>query len=73
MFMRWTAKRVQHLLHLSCVSESGIADHFIDVIMDALIGGGGLSHEEIACKLVCFGVDGVTTFQGQRTGVTTQI
>jgi hypothetical protein len=34
---------------------------------------GGLSHEQIASKLVCFGADGVSTFQGAKTGVTTQI
>jgi len=41
--------------------------------MHAMMGEGGLSHEQIASKLVYFGVDGVNTFQGPKTGVTPQI
>jgi hypothetical protein len=53
--------------------RSGTSDHLTSVIMRALLGEGGLSYEEIASKLVCFGVDGVSTFQGSKMGVTTQI
>jgi hypothetical protein len=66
-------ERVPHLLHISYVSEPGIADHLTERIMLALMGEGNPTREEIACKLVCFGVDGVSTFQGHKTGVTTQI
>lgn len=66
-------ERVLHLLHLSCVSEDGTADHSTDVIMHALMCEGGLTKSEIASKLVCFGSDGVSTFQGARNGVTAQI
>jgi hypothetical protein len=66
-------ERVPYLLHLSCVSESGTSDHLTNVIMHALLSKGGLAREEIASKLVCFGADGVSTFQGPKTGVTTQI
>jgi hypothetical protein len=66
-------ERMPHLLHLSCVSKSGTSDHLTSVIMHALVGEGGLSREEIASKLVCFGVDGVSTFQGSKMDVTTQI
>jgi hypothetical protein len=66
-------ERMPYLLHLSCVSESGTSDHLTNVIMYVLLGEGGLSHEEIASKLVCFRADGVSTFQGTKTGVTTQI
>jgi hypothetical protein len=66
-------ERMPHLLHLSCVSESGTSDHLTSVIMHVLLVEGGLSREEIASKLVCFGADGVSTFQGSKTGVTTQI
>ena len=62
-----------HLLHLSCVSKSGASDHLMSVIMHALLDEGGLSHEEITSKLVCFRVDGISTFQGSEMGVTTQI
>ena len=34
---------------------------------------GGLAQEEIACKFVCFGTDGVSTFQGHNLGITTKI
>jgi hypothetical protein len=66
-------ERMPYLLYLSCVSESGTSDHLTNVIMHALLGEGGLSREEIASKLVCFGADGVSTFQGTKMGVTTQI
>jgi hypothetical protein len=62
-----------HLLHLSCVSESGTSDHLTNVIMHVLLCEGGLSREQIASKLVCFGADGISTFQGAKTGVTIQI
>ena len=29
---------------------------------------GGLTREEIACKLICFGADGVSIFQGHKLG-----
>jgi hypothetical protein len=41
--------------------------------MHALVGEGGLSREEIASKLVCFGADRVNKFQGSKMDVTTQI
>jgi hypothetical protein len=34
---------------------------------------GNLTQEEIASKLICFGTNGMSTFQGHKTGVTTQI
>jgi hypothetical protein len=33
-----------------------------NLIMDLLMYGGGLTHEKIACKVVCFGVDRVSMF-----------
>jgi len=36
-------------------------------------GFGGLSDRDLATKVVCFGVDGATTFQGIKTGVATQL
>jgi hypothetical protein len=32
-----------------------------------------MNGEEIASKLICFGADGVSTFQRHKTSVTTQI
>ena len=61
------------MLHLSCDSKDGLSDHLTHVIMNSLVVEGGLTHEEIACKLVCFGSDGVATFQSVHNGVATQI
>ena len=55
-------ERMPYLLYLSCVSKSGTSVHLTSVIMYALLDEGGLSHEEIASKLICFGTDGVSTF-----------
>jgi hypothetical protein len=41
--------------------------------MGSLVTKGGLNEDAIAEKLVCFGADGVSAFQGKRTGVTVQI
>ncbi len=68
---RW--EMIPHLLHLSLLGEDGGTDHLTNVIMDALVDEGGLTREEIASKVVCFGADGVSTFQGAKNGVTTQI
>jgi hypothetical protein len=57
---RWEI--VLHLLHISYVSELGIADHLSKRIMSTLMNEAGLTQEEIASKLVCFGTDRVSTF-----------
>jgi len=64
-------ERKPHLLHLSSLSEGGTADQLTRVIMHALIDEGGLSHEEIASKLVCFRADGINMFQGSKSSVST--
>ena len=68
-------ERVPHLLHLSCVSDGdgGTVDNLTDTIMFSLLGEGGLTRKDIASKLVYFGADGASTFQGARKGVTIQI
>jgi len=66
-------ERVPHLLHLSCISNSGTTNHLTNVIMYSLIGEGGLTCEQIASKLVYFGANSISTFQGPKKGVTTQI
>lgn len=43
------------------------------VITDALRVRGGLSRQEVSSKLVSFGADGASVFQGVRTGVTRQL
>ena len=66
-------ERIPHLLHLSQVTEGGRVDHLTSVIIHSLMGEGGLSRSELASKLLCFGSDNVSTFQGSKTGVSTQI
>jgi hypothetical protein len=44
-------------------------DNLIVVIMEALQKARGLSPEFVAQKLLCFGVDGVSIFQGTKTRI----
>ncbi len=37
-------------------------DKLTKMIVTSLIEYGGVSEVELACKLVCFGIDGVTIF-----------
>jgi hypothetical protein len=46
------------------------SDNLTKIIMEALMIGGGLPRNQIAQKLICFGVDSVNVFQGIRIGVT---
>jgi hypothetical protein len=39
-------------------------------IMNSLMTQGDLKKKDLASKLVCFGANGVRTFQGFRLGVT---
>jgi hypothetical protein len=41
--------------------------------MNSLMTQGGLKEKELVTKLICFGVDGVSTFQGLKFGVIVQI
>ena len=41
------------------------------IIMNAHMVEGGLTHGDIACKLICFGSDGISTFQSVYTSVAT--
>ena len=54
-------------------SDGATSNNLTTVIMDALSMGGGVSDAEIAERLLYFGVDGVSSFQGLKTGVTVQI
>jgi hypothetical protein len=64
-------ERVPHFLHISYVLELGTLDHLTERIMLALMNEGGLTREEIVSKLVFFGAYGVSTFQEQKSSVTT--
>jgi hypothetical protein len=62
-----------HLLHVLYVLEPSTANHLTKQIICALMNEGGLIQEEIASKLIYFGADGVSTFQGYKSSVTIQI
>jgi hypothetical protein len=46
------------------VLEGSNVDNLTKVIMDFLLTYNGLSEFGLASKLVCFGINGVITFQG---------
>ncbi len=58
---------VQHVVFRFAV------DYLTLLVMNSLMTQGELKEEEFASKLVCFGVDGVSAFQGFRFGITIQI
>jgi hypothetical protein len=60
-------------LTLFQVLEGSNVDNLTKVIVDSLLTYSGISESNLASKLVCFGVDGVTTFQGPKTNVITQL
>lgn len=55
------------LLHLSKVQGQG-ADALAEVMVRALMTKGRSSRKEIGQKLICFGADGVSVFQGVSNG-----
>ena len=66
--------RVPLLLTIQKIDSSGTtANNLTNLIMSALSVGDGIADADIAQKLLCFGADGVSSFQGVKTGVTTQI
>jgi len=65
--------RIPYLISLERLVDGSGADALTLVIMKTLQCGGNLSSDEISRKLVCFGADGLNTFQGAKSGVTLQI
>lgn len=45
----------------------------LNLLLEALLSGGGVEEDALASKLMCFAADGVSVFQGYRTRVTTQL
>jgi hypothetical protein len=44
-----------------------------ELLMESLGSKGGLNDDATASKLICFGADGISAFQGKHIGVTVQI
>jgi len=65
-------KRIPILLSLS-KPQDGTSNAVRDTIEGMLAHYTSLTQSAIASRLVCFGADGVTLFQGSRNGVTVQM
>ena len=53
--------------------DGAAANNLIDMLMSSLELKGGLDKVAIAEKLMCFGADGCSAFQGSKNGVIIQI
>jgi hypothetical protein len=53
--------------------DGATANGLTKLLMGSLGSKGGLNNDATASKLVCFGADSVSAFQGKRIGVTIQI
>jgi len=62
-----------YLLALKCCVDGGSANNMKEVVVNALTGEGALSRKDIAEKFVSIGANGVSVFQGPKTGVTQQL
>ncbi len=49
------------------------SNNFIELIMNEVIKGGGLTREDLSKKFLCFGIDEVNVFQHGKTNVIKQI
>ncbi len=49
------------------------SSNFIELIMNAMWKGGGLTKEDLFKKFLCFGIDEMNAFQHGKTNVTKQI
>jgi hypothetical protein len=65
--------RIPLLIGLKRIIEAPNADHLTSVVLEALQSGAGVGAGDLSSRLLCFGADGVTVFQGARTGVTVQL
>jgi hypothetical protein len=65
--------RLPYLLALERVEGGTGANNLTRVITTSLKGTGAMSGEDIRAKLLCFGADGASVFQGTRNGVTSQL
>lgn len=61
------------LLNLEKIVDGGTSNNFINVIIRSLVVFYGMSKIYLSIKVVCFGADGVTIFQGLKIGVIVQL
>jgi hypothetical protein len=55
------------------LADGATANGLTELLMGSLGNKGGLNDDATTSKLVCFGADGVSAFQGKCTGVIVQI
>jgi hypothetical protein len=65
--------RVHVLLFVECILEGSNAQNLTKVMMTSIFNVASLTKVETPFRLLCFGVDGVSTFQSVRGGVIIQI
>jgi hypothetical protein len=58
------------LLSLQQVVDGATSDNLKRILVDAMVLFGDLNWDNIASKLITFGVDRVNVFQGVKIGVT---
>ncbi len=63
-------QRIFLLLSLQQVVDGATSNNLKCIMVDVLVLYGDLTQENIASKLITFGVDGVSVFRGVRIGVT---
>jgi hypothetical protein len=68
-----TKTRDSYLLFLGCVTEGGNANYLKDMILCALKYHGSLDDDQIVEKVISFGTDGASVFQGRTHGMTKQL
>jgi hypothetical protein len=61
-----------YVFGLLCI-DGATANGLTELLMGALSTKGGLPDDAIAYKILCFGADGISAFQGKKTGITIQI
>jgi hypothetical protein len=61
------------LLNLERLFCKGYAKNLIALILKSFVEYGGLTIEQIAIKLICFGLNGVVVFTDIHIGVATQL
>jgi hypothetical protein len=54
-------------------SSGATANNLTEILMGALSINCGLEAANIASKLICFGADGASAFQGSKNGIVKQI
>jgi hypothetical protein len=67
----WERRPIQLLV--TRLYDGASSANFLSTLLEAMKAYGGLPPLEIAGKLISFSADGVSVFQGVRTGMTVQL